>query len=313
MNVQELIEETYHNLGEPTYLSPYVPGTETFDIGSAGAVRILGWLNRAYKRICSWKMANGKILRFRSTEQSLFFHGVSEEDTAAAGTDNTITFPAVMSALANRYRGWCIEITGGTGEGQHRIIVDYSATRVATVHKAWDTNPDATSTFKITKNFYDFLPATHAFVDDNISLSGVQDIISVSRIKDVQDGVTIARAGRTSEFNNIEINTGNPTLYKDVSGGILFNAPVQDNRYYEVKYYGYPSVLALADDIPQIPEAFHEGILLWMIWWGLNSLQEFSGAYSMKRNLEDTMASIIQQYEMSSDAEDISLEIGGDY
>lgn len=73
-----------------------------------------------------------------------------ESGTAQAGGATTITLAADESAVDDAYNGKQIEITGGTGSGQVRIISDYvGSTKVATVSAAWDTNPDATSTYEI--------------------------------------------------------------------------------------------------------------------------------------------------------------------
>lgn len=69
--------------------------------------------------------------------------------TASAGSSTSITL-AGLSAVDDFYRFSIVEITGGTGSGQSRTIVAYvGSTKVATVNRAWATNPDSTSTFAI--------------------------------------------------------------------------------------------------------------------------------------------------------------------
>lgn len=70
--------------------------------------------------------------------------------TAQAGAASTITLDASASATDDFYNQMEIKITGGTGSGQRRIITDYvGASKVATVHKAWTTQPTSSSTFEI--------------------------------------------------------------------------------------------------------------------------------------------------------------------
>lgn len=69
--------------------------------------------------------------------------------TAQAGAGTTITLDASASAADDFYNFSILQIVGGTGAGQGRIIEDYvGATKVATV-AAWVTNPDNTSVFVI--------------------------------------------------------------------------------------------------------------------------------------------------------------------
>lgn len=71
-------------------------------------------------------------------------------DTAQAGGATTITLDASASATDRLYVGARIALIGGTGVGQERTILEYvGATKVATVDRAWLTNPDATSEFLI--------------------------------------------------------------------------------------------------------------------------------------------------------------------
>lgn len=68
--------------------------------------------------------------------------------TAQAGAAGTITLDASASATNDLYKGQWVVITSGTGAGQSRLISGYvGATKVATIHRNWATNPDNTSVF----------------------------------------------------------------------------------------------------------------------------------------------------------------------
>ena len=71
--------------------------------------------------------------------------------TAQAGGATSITLSAGSSAVNDAYVNYWIVITGGTGvSGETRLITDYvGASKVATVDRAWTTNPDATTTYEI--------------------------------------------------------------------------------------------------------------------------------------------------------------------
>lgn len=72
--------------------------------------------------------------------------------TAQAGAATTITLDSGASATDDAYKGMVLRVTGGTGAGQIREILSYAgATKIAEVSRAWGTNPDGTSTFRISK------------------------------------------------------------------------------------------------------------------------------------------------------------------
>jgi len=79
-------------------------------------------------------------------------HPHEYRDTARAGTDSTIQL-SVKDAGAyqrvNQLNYTVVEILEGTGAGQIRAIKSSNTDGVATVHKDWETAPDATSYYHI--------------------------------------------------------------------------------------------------------------------------------------------------------------------
>jgi hypothetical protein len=70
---------------------------------------------------------------------------------SAAGS--TATLDASASAVDDYYKDMFLVITSGTGSGQTRRIIGYvGSTKVATVDRAWGTNPTTGSTFRLVAN-----------------------------------------------------------------------------------------------------------------------------------------------------------------
>jgi hypothetical protein len=69
--------------------------------------------------------------------------------TAATGTARTITLDSDASTTANIYNENLIVIIGGTGAGQTRMILEYTAGRVATVDRDWHVTPAGDSEYQI--------------------------------------------------------------------------------------------------------------------------------------------------------------------
>lgn len=75
---------------------------------------------------------------------------VIQNGTAQAGAASTITLSSGASATDDIYNGQTVKLTGGTGAGQVRVIIGYvGSTKVATVNRSWQTNPDATTTYTV--------------------------------------------------------------------------------------------------------------------------------------------------------------------
>ncbi len=98
-----------------------------------------------------------------------------ESGTAQAGATGSITLRSGASATDHIYRGQIIEIYGGTGAGQARVITGYAgSTKVATVDENWITNPDNTSLYRIRMR----LP--HVASDGTVIASAVQNGVAVT-------------------------------------------------------------------------------------------------------------------------------------
>jgi hypothetical protein len=73
-----------------------------------------------------------------------------DSGTAQTGAGTTITLRAGTSAVNDFYDGAIVQIVGGTGAGQARVIKQYvGASKLATVADGWGTTPDNTSVYII--------------------------------------------------------------------------------------------------------------------------------------------------------------------
>lgn len=93
--------------------------------------------------------------------------------TAQAGTSTTITL-ASDADNTDTYTGQCITIYDGTGKGHARIITAYDpTTKVATVHRAWKTNPDYTSKYIIPQAYKGELNVVERILGGKIELQNL--------------------------------------------------------------------------------------------------------------------------------------------
>lgn len=117
----------------------------------------------------------GPLLRGCAFAETLTAAAVT--GAAQAGAASTITLAAGASATDGTYVGATISYTtGGTDFGTPRIITAYNGTtKIATVHKAWDTNPGASSGYSISANAT-YLPVSSGFESLTLyyNISGVR-------------------------------------------------------------------------------------------------------------------------------------------
>lgn len=115
---------------------------------------------------------------------------------AVSSTATTIDLNGDASAIDGFYDMQLISIHDGTGAGQARSITTYNGTtKVATINRAWDTNPDTTSEYVITATIGEDVVAD-AIWDE--TLSG--HVAAGSTGKGLTDAATILTTQMTESY-----------------------------------------------------------------------------------------------------------------
>lgn len=323
------MDAVYTALGNRTDLCPYTnpQDTSTFDISRTQSVKLIEWINRGYKSILSWKFSNGRIIRFRSKEDSVNFRSVVKTGTLnSTYTDGNIPasygtvledFVYIDSSFAayDNYLDYIFEVTGGTGVGQKRRVV-YATNGWIVFNKVLTTALDSTSEYKLTKNYYRVVPSISTSVSSNINYQAVSSgitFVNALRIYDMKDNVVIEKLGRTDEIIENNVETGIPTSFMFYRDKVLFDVAPRETRWYRLDFIKNPTELSNATDIPEIPEVFHEAIVLWAMWWGLRLGQESAEAYAVKRDLYDRMNQAVSEIDLEHEFNDYHGEVIDEY
>lgn len=127
--------------------------------------------------------------------------------TATAGGATSVTLPSPASTVADFYKGLEVSIVGGTGAGQSAIITAYSTGRVATVSKAWATNPDNTSVVEVRD-------IAGPPLDTNLKVVGVVTVDSVTAIA---TGGIVSGSFATDSITSASLSTGAAT---EIAGAV---------------------------------------------------------------------------------------------
>lgn len=286
MTVEDLLGDLFYSLGKNTELDPY-NAVGAFDIASEGAQRMLKWLNRGYQVILNWKMPEGTPVRFPHAEAVMHFQTVVVSGTLASATSTTATLDSSAGGNADQYNDWLLSIETGTGAGQVRMVVDYSALRAATVHTAWDTTPDSTSTYKLYKRFMKILNAVDTGASENITNPTSNEIRNPLKITDLESTQDLKCGGRVDNWPGNITSQGTPRLWIVYGNSIYFDYAEKTARWYRLEYEKQLPPLVAAADEPKIPEPWSELLFLWLLWKGRIWSHEPQAAYGAKRDLTD--------------------------
>jgi len=153
------------------------------------------------------KTLRGLSLKAGGSTSAVLIHS----GTAQAGTASTITLDTGAIATNDIYNGALILITGSTGVGQSRKIIDYvGSTKVATVTPDFVVNPTGTSTFEIYASTSDSIIAHEGQAQAGAATTITLDT-GASAFDDVYNGSLITLTGGLGSGQTREITDYNGT------------------------------------------------------------------------------------------------------
>lgn len=288
MTLSDMRTEVYEALGKDTMMNPDT---------TSGAARLLRWANRAQRRIAFYKLKDGHLIRFPQLHTETMWKTVAYTATAtytvSSATASTATLNNLPGTTANRYRGWVLEINS-----EYRLVTLQSGNTL-TVNDDWDSTPSSGDTYKLYKRWYDLVDSSHAYSSENIVLDPVSSIYEVLVLEDMQEETWLTRDDRI-ETNIFTLrDAGDPTSFRMDGNRLYLNYNVDDERYFRMEYCKYPTAMSAASDEPDLPETYHEAVLMEMERLAYRFKNENASAYSLKRDIDDFMETTVQPGEMA--------------
>lgn len=310
MTVEDMMTEIWESIGEPSDIDP-TDSSGSIDSSTDGFARILKWINRGYNRIWNWRFRDGTLLRFSAQYATKNFQGVVYSGTAVSGSAAGIVLPSgTYQSSDDYYNDWLIYLHSGTGSGQTRYVADYAgSSRNVIPAEDFSTAPDSDTQFSLYKRHMKFLVAGATGVTDNIDLDPKEDLFTVLKVVDLVDEQELAEGLRTDSYAGSRTEYGTPSTYYVYGDTLYFDIALDEGRWYQLEYLKQPSELTSTGDSPDIPSIWHEGILLYAVWWGQRLQEDFTNAYATKRDLIDFMETTKQSGEMQYERTLGSLEV----
>lgn len=310
MTVEDMLVEIWEAIGEPTDLDPYTSGS--IDITTDGAVQMLRWINTAYRKIANWRFKDGTFLRFGTQRATVNFQMPLESGFCQSGSTTVAVLPSAFATADDFYNDWLIQVESGSAADEKRYIVDYAgATQVATVNRAFSEAVDTSSYVEIVKRFVEFVESSGPTASVNVPIDPINTFVQAIRVTDLEDLDRLSLADQVENYAGDFESGGTPEQYYFDGRKIYFDIAVDDSRWYKVDYVREVQDLSAAADEPDIPERWHEAVLLRAIWWGQRRNQDFKDAYATKRDLVDFMETTKRNLEEGFDGQELGTVVVG--
>jgi len=271
MTTQELVNELAAELGNRT------------DLNTVGYVRYITWLNWALLDICGMHRKRAHSPRwFKNLERSALFKlPYNERLVAAAVTPSTTTLTLAAAdllapATVDDYYIDHVLYFGTTApaalQGKAYLIVDYDAlTGVVTVDSAFAATPvEGVTKYAILRK--------HVSFEDIIMLNPHDVIFGVQKLEEAVSGSALEQKQWFDSVGTDFRTIGTPSTFTCRDSGLLLDVCSIVERWYRLWYYRYPTLLVGDNNGLQaecdLPEQWHEVILLGAAWRGFESLME---------------------------------------
>jgi len=312
-SVGDMITEVYENLGESTDLYPYGATYGTVDLTTAGAQKILKWLGRAYRKVCSTQLSDGTFVRFRSLERRSFFQNSVVTGTVASVPGTNQVAITGLIAMTNKYVNWIVDIgaanASSQGSEQHLVIAsDNSTSPVLTLADNLLSTPTVGTTVNIYKKWWacSLNSGTGYHTNEFIPVDPKEDFASALWIYDVQMQKDIRRYDERTPLYKQVLTNLYPAMFWDletpaggwyasgIGGGIEFDVAPVNSMVFELHYYGLSEALLTTSQLPLVPDQFSEMIVKWATKTGMLRDREWDGAYALRKEFESDMQTAIQ-------------------
>jgi hypothetical protein len=329
--VADMVQETYENLGESTDLYPYGSTYGTVDLTTAGAQKLLKWLNRAYRKVGNTQLPDGTFVRFRSFERRKFFTATVVTGTvSSAPAANQVAITGLI-ATANKYANWILDIgapdANSQGGEQHVIVGnDASASPVLTLADSVYSAPTVGETVNVYKKWWacSLLSGAGYHTNEFIAVDPKEDFGSALWIYDVQQQKDIRRYDERTPLYKQVLTQLYPAMFWDletpagmwpaagIGGGVEFDVAPVNSSTYELHYYGLSEALTTAGQLILIPDQFSEMLVKWATKTGMIRDREWDASYAIRKEFETDMQTAIQDGAMRFEYDQSGLWIESD-
>lgn len=268
MTIQQMIDELAASLGNRT------------DITNA---RYIQWLNWALFDVCGQhrrRSANSRL--FKSLERCVMIPVTITEGTVSAATSTTLTSTIFSDTNYGFYNNYVIEITEFDEDGagietpsgligqKHTIVYSNPTTTQVTVEPPFAVTPTATyTTFKLYRRIY-------GLNTTDIPTLPTAGVWGVQKLEDIENKTTLELQPWDDVIKADFTITGTPTAFAHRGDTIVFNITPDEDKWYRLWYYAYPTLMLEADLTAscELPVYWHEQVVLGAVYRGFQKLME---------------------------------------
>lgn len=290
----EMILDLWNQLGDVPELDPYgsnsPPAQNELIPTSYGFKRLKRVVNDSLIAVFSWKHPS-RIEYFDTSSfvEKLFIKGVEVSGEIPLGTTpSTTSIPLAEPATIDQYSGYSVEIND-----ESRIVVS-NTTNSLILAVGLTEAPEIGDTYTLRSNL--------------ISYGTSKRIAEVFRCRDLLNDRDLDLVQRTAEIYISDATLRVPTTWGRVGNYIRFNAFINNDHWFQLEAKRFPNELVDPTDVPELPEQYHEAIVLYALGWGFSFTIEPEKAQAAQVAFQNFMLSRQSSVNWRDERRDLKYE-----
>ena len=290
MTLEEIATDVWEVLGEPTDLS-FFDEDGSFDATSKGWTRLMRAARTAQVTISKWRNPRtGKRFRWYGMSQLLTVNvdpGVTGAVTGVANEGRELTVDTTLAV--NSHSMWYLVITHADSTVTNARVISSGEGFLSLFQ---ETPTEIGDTYRIVPPFIELTET---------SLS----VLRVTYLNELRE-LSIVRP----EFLPIssEASFGAPSSYYQLHDRIYLDR-MPETGVFQVETDRVPRFDPTRDAVPELPENFHQAIVLWMAAWGFARYLNPEMKTSMRKEFYEYMDSIQLPKDLELDRQEDAFQI----
>lgn len=277
MTVGQILLQSWKMLGEPSDLNPN-------DTTGTGRAYLLQGLNRAIRAVAFYKDWQSKEhFRYNQFRKEVFAKYTATTGTGAVGGSTSVLVLATLPTGE-------IDLTGAVATIGSETVVIASNSGV-TCQLAEDLS--ATS-----------VGAAYTIYPRWINIPSAQSYIEILKVEDMANDSELTRAPEEDTFLTNITNISPPSEYYRIGSRIYFNTVPSENGYFRLWLYRSPATVTSDLEVPELPESLHFGIILWLVYWGYQWMNEPTDAYAAQNRFTNYMRTTRNEMDVRNEMTD---------
>lgn len=277
MTVGQILLQAWKQLGEPSDLNPS-------DTTGTGRSYLLQGLNRAISAVAFFKDSQSKEhYRFNQFRKEVYIKYTPTTGTGQLGGSTSVLVLSALPAGETDLAGAIVTV------GDETVVI---ASNTGVTCQLVD---DLTATS--TGQSYTLYPRW-------LRIPGGTEFIEVLKVEDMTNTIELNRSGQEIDHLEEMTTVANPSAYYRIGNKIYFNTVPTETTYFRVWLFRSPATVSIDSDTPELPESMHFGIVLWLVYWGYQWMNEPTDAYAAQNRFTNYMRTTKNEMDVRNEMTD---------